>query len=1719
MVDAAFGIRVLPVQGLPGEGIQAGRRAYVDAKVFGRPDYVVGITGHEAFHWLERNDPAAHARLVKAFGGSVKISTIKRRVAAEQAAADAAGEKVKVSQADAAEEVFADINGSLWVDPDFWSRMYELDNGSTFRKVLYQFMRGAAKLVRVAAGSRFDVSRYVTDVAAVREVAAQVWAERARAPRTQRADAAAGVAPRAQQPVVQGRQQPGRQASSWVKPAMRQARADGWSLFPQESGTLGIPRANMPQVRTSDRPAMLEFLAERGIANQRTMMPAAGLKPTQAEFSKPKVDGAMSAPDDGSMKNTVLVSSDGYVLDGHHRWMARAQQGKQIDAIRLDAPIRQLLDTIWQFPRVGVDEESEGAPPPRRTLPAAYVEKIDAATSAASLLLPQQAVDDARAMLERFPPPDGVEVPAADRARLDKMFAPLIEQAARVNPEFTRTMNEIADKLGARAVVAPPKSLKRSVEKMYQDEVTEGRKAEPGWLKDSVRGTIVVKREADVYDAIAAIGDAFDVQKIKNRFAQPMPTGYRDVMIQAKTKDGFSVEIQVNLPPMLAAKDLGHLLYEVERAMPYGADRARLTQSQRRLYGLAYDLSSESLGLASSASNSSSDTTPPSRMTRPTTTGVPLRAENADNPLGASTTGMPSRSTSVEPGARAAFQSNATADSLATDYGDILPRQARRLKPGERTGTPDPKILADIAQRLGLSPEEVASTSLEWQTGLPKDKAFSVPAVGPLKLTIEFLENRRRASGLRTFNIENEQDRAAVARLMAAEALAAIRSAGNALEWYDSTIARTLAMASVKYPELARDTASRNAFLTAMAVASQGLNVENNLALAMRQYEAWRTSAPDPKDRVFPLYGEGESTAQMVLNFEVLNQLNADLGPELLERFLKTPFTVGELQAAGFEVEGELVDELVLGSSVLGPKIGFGFYSNLAGNFEPVTMDMWFMRTIGRLTGFLRAFDPAKFQKQTDRFRAAFDLRLPNGITAAEFDADLVEAARTDADKMVELARRVVKAHERDYKANRAQFDDGTRVKSELVNAAATILQSLDKPRDAPASGGERRLLRDVVRRTVEIVAQVHGQRVPPASLQALIWYPEQELYKALGVALNVTSQDYAGATEKTLVAEGFDEKKLRAAAESGSRGARQADGGNVARGAKGNAQAPRRLGPLEADERAAFLEQRTYAEALRRERLNPRRTRVNFEVAPDPRNTELTARWDALPGVLKAEISERVMRAIVPRVLGANDNAGLFVPQVGSWMDNTNPSFAVLLNKSGNALDVAKEIGFVLSQEGMALFGPKSFKGSFESGAVVIDAGNATEADIAALYTRLRQIPLPDGKLIEGQSTVKGQMTVLVPAEFASAWADAVADALGSAYTVRWETAYAAFPGSKEYDYASAQNDPRGKGGLARQRARALRDEASQLLSQELDAAERAVGFRQSRAAGPAEPAVRSGSGGREGDAAEPGVVRGAVHYGRLPGLARLSGRAYGTGLRGAERARLDEAEDQRIKRRVYFYVPKTDGAMPLREAGVGPFRYEADLSNLADFELSREHAARVNAARRGQGPNAFESAVLDAGFDGYISRANGMAVVLNRDVDVRQVAEPDRPAAAPAPAAATTVRRALLSREAAELEPLMVELQRIAPSARLRMGTLTFSSDQQAAVEAFLSGEYAASADPFADNYSRLEGRQVRQQVLIQDTGQTATLTFDAAQYMRELDQRLDAARRLAECVAGAR
>ena len=138
-------------------------------------------------------------------------------------------------------------------------------------------------------------------------------------------------------------------ASADSEPAFR--------AFPEGMSDPNIPRASMPQVMRVHRGAMVQFLKGRGIAHTQEEVPAGSLRPSQAEWSPEKVKRALSHE---GPERSILVSSDGYVADGHHQWLAAVHSDprRPIRVIRLYAPIRQLLLEMARFPSSGVDDAS-----------------------------------------------------------------------------------------------------------------------------------------------------------------------------------------------------------------------------------------------------------------------------------------------------------------------------------------------------------------------------------------------------------------------------------------------------------------------------------------------------------------------------------------------------------------------------------------------------------------------------------------------------------------------------------------------------------------------------------------------------------------------------------------------------------------------------------------------------------------------------------------------------------------------------------------------------------------------------------------------------------------------------------------------------------------------------------------------------------------------------------------------------------------------------------------------------------------------------------------------------------------------------------------------------------------------------------------------------------------------------------------------------------------
>lgn len=142
-----------------------------------------------------------------------------------------------------------------------------------------------------------------------------------------------------------------------------QTDENGFRPFPAESKAMGIPRSTMPQIRSEHRGALVQYLKGRGVEHEQMKVRPSVLKPTQAEYSPAKVEKARERAGEGSNRS-ILVSGDGYVLDGTHQWEQALEDAPEepYPVIVFHGDAKELLPLIADFPSSYANKESEGGP-------------------------------------------------------------------------------------------------------------------------------------------------------------------------------------------------------------------------------------------------------------------------------------------------------------------------------------------------------------------------------------------------------------------------------------------------------------------------------------------------------------------------------------------------------------------------------------------------------------------------------------------------------------------------------------------------------------------------------------------------------------------------------------------------------------------------------------------------------------------------------------------------------------------------------------------------------------------------------------------------------------------------------------------------------------------------------------------------------------------------------------------------------------------------------------------------------------------------------------------------------------------------------------------------------------------------------------------------------------------------------------------------------------
>lgn len=504
-----------------------------------------------------------------------------------------------------------------------------------------------------------------------------------------------------------------------------------------------------------------------------------------------------------------------------------------------------------------------------------------------------------------------------------------------------------------------------------------------------------------------------------------------------------------------------------------------------------------------------------------------------------------------------------------------------------------PAVLVERAQTalasgaFDLSEEEhaVSAISMLYNPDFQKMARQTVPEAA------RFLMNRARLP----YGEYTPENVMRIARMMAAEALHAIQQDGNAAHWYRTKVESAHKILAAMFPEIQTNPYAKSALNFIMAVTSNGSTVSENAKNTVALYKEFRDYLPTGKyGNQYPyrmaVRGFGGETKAMEHAFDLWNRNVEQYGIADWMDFLKRDWRIGDLRAQGWDVGSELAHTIMPGSVIFGSKIGGGFFSNLEGNFKSLTMDLWFARMWGRMTGTLVI---EQKQETKDKQRAAFRESLV-GLRAADLrklgvDVSEIVGRRQRMDNLPEdlLLPLADKFRRLDQRLGHPRIkDDGItpvidrladdQMQGPMNKRQANFIAQFRKQGIDPASmpqlerafmagkvlgnaqgailkqpnnATHRQFMREATQGALDLLAH-QGIDLELADKQALLWYPEKHLFDKLGTGDKRSAPtDYDVEMRVIARKEGLSDADIERAVQTGADGGGQGrDGADVYR-------------------------------------------------------------------------------------------------------------------------------------------------------------------------------------------------------------------------------------------------------------------------------------------------------------------------------------------------------------------------------------------------------------------------------------------------------------------------------------------------------------------------------------------------------------------------------------------
>jgi hypothetical protein len=344
-------------------------------------------------------------------------------------------------------------------------------------------------------------------------------------------------------------------------PDLTELSIEGTLLYGDEG--MGIARKDMPQIPGKERARFLsEIEKDQGITAEKEKVDPTTLKPVQKEISASR-SGAIYEKfrEDGKIPKDerILISSDGYVIDGHHTWGAAVafafdNPGTELPVYRLSVTAKEAMAVSLEWSKANGFEGQAIDAPAKKSLAWQTIEKHGTHDQKTHGAWANGSTGDIPALAPDVAPrPQWSPEAVAEAKRLR-------EKALAVEPKITELMKTIQENAGGEFVqldqrVKSTDSLARKIDGDAVAEFDGDRSRAADAVSDAVRYTLKVGDDTyaqSLDSTVKALEASGFTLRVKNFWQSGDP--YDGVNIKAK-KDGIEVEVQLHTRSSFSHKE------------------------------------------------------------------------------------------------------------------------------------------------------------------------------------------------------------------------------------------------------------------------------------------------------------------------------------------------------------------------------------------------------------------------------------------------------------------------------------------------------------------------------------------------------------------------------------------------------------------------------------------------------------------------------------------------------------------------------------------------------------------------------------------------------------------------------------------------------------------------------------------------------------------------------------------------------------------------------------------------------------------------------------------------------------------------------------------------------------------------------------------------------------------------------------------------------------